>query len=171
MNKQNIRINLFSGGQLSWALLSLLALGCLWLMPGRLAAAQAVKNDGSLSLGKLIVKVTGFKNDKGELRAVLYDNQPAFDEDRRFKQTTAIISDRTATALFLDVKPGAYGIAVFHDTNKNGELDENWLGIPKENYGLSNNVRASLSAGIPTFDQFKIDYTGVVTTVEIKLQK
>ncbi len=101
---------------------------------------------------------------------MLYDSQKAFDDDRRFKQTTAIISDRKATALLHDVPVGAFGIAVFHDLNKNGELDENWLGIPKENYGLSRNVPASIRH-IPTFDEFKIDYNGSVTTLDIKLRK
>ena len=145
-----------------------LCLALCWITPPMLTRAQT--NTGALSRGSIIIKVTGFKNDKGELRVVLYDGQKAFDDDRRFKQTTAIISNRTATALLHDVPPGAYGIAVFHDTNKNGELDENWLGIPKENYGLSRNVRASLSH-IPTFNEFKIDYDGAVTTVEITLQK
>jgi uncharacterized protein (DUF2141 family) len=139
-----------------------------WLTPPRAQAQHA--NNGALSPGSLVIKVTGFKNDKGELRAVLYDSQKAFDDDRRFKQTTGIISNRTATALFHNVPPGAYAIAVFHDVNKNGELDENWLGMPKENYGLSRNVRASITR-IPTFDEIKIDYTGAVATVEIKLQK
>ncbi len=158
--------------QAGWKLLASAALSCLFCWHWTSVAAQTPtpSNDGALSPGTIIIKVTGFKNDKGELRAVLYDNQQAFDQDHRLKQSTAIVSNRTATALLHDVKPGAYGIAVFHDVNKNGELDENWLGIPKENYGLSRNVKASM-AHIPTFDEFKIDYTGAVTTVEIKLQK
>ena len=35
------------------------------------------------------------------------------------------------------IKPGSYAIGVIHDENNNGELDYNFLGIPKEGYGFS----------------------------------
>jgi uncharacterized protein (DUF2141 family) len=38
--------------------------------------------------------------------------------------------------LFSDIKPGNYAIAVIHDENRNGELDTNMFGIPKEGYGF-----------------------------------
>jgi uncharacterized protein (DUF2141 family) len=41
---------------------------------------------------------------------------------------------------FEKVQPGIYAIAVFFDKNGNGILDKNFLGIPKEEYGFSNNI-------------------------------
>ncbi len=38
---------------------------------------------------------------------------------------------------------GEYAISAFYDTNHNGELDKNLLGIPTEPYGFSNNARGS----------------------------
>jgi uncharacterized protein (DUF2141 family) len=35
---------------------------------------------------------------------------------------------------FSDIKPGNYAIAVIHDENRNGELDTNMFGIPKEGW-------------------------------------
>lgn len=161
---------LLTGWHVAWRLLSVSCLSCLLLLQLQPVAARTAGNNEAISHGQMIVKVTGFKNDKGELRVVLYDNQKAFDDDRRFKQTTAMISNRSATATLSDVPVGTYAVAVFHDVNKNGELDENWLGIPKENYGLSRNVPASIR-GIPTFEQIKIEHSGAETIVEIKLQK
>jgi len=44
---------------------------------------------------------------------------------------------------------GQYAIKVFHDENANGELDINFLGIPKESYGFSNHARGRF--GPPPF--------------------
>ncbi|GAB3021847.1 hypothetical protein GCM10027284_46660 [Cyclobacterium sediminis] len=35
------------------------------------------------------------------------------------------------------LEPGEYMISVFHDSNKNGKMDYNLLGKPKEGYGFS----------------------------------
>lgn len=170
MTSKTISITfLLTGWRVAWRLLAVSCLSCLLLLQWQPVAARMADNK-TISQGRMVVKVTGFKNEKGELRVVLYDNQKAFDDDRRFKQTTAIISNRTATATLSGVPVGTYAVAVFHDVNKNGELDENWLGIPKENYGLSRNVPASIR-GIPTFEQIKIEHSGAETIVEIKLQK
>ena len=52
---------------------------------------------------------------------------------------------------------GEYAIAVFVDLNGNGKMDKNFFGIPKEQYGFSNNVMGRMSA--PTFDQAKFTIT------------
>jgi uncharacterized protein (DUF2141 family) len=47
-----------------------------------------------------------------------------------------------------------------HDSNSNQKLDTNWIGIPKEGYGFSNNAKATL--GPPSFDQVKFNLKGEV---------
>ena len=39
-----------------------------------------------------------------------------------------------------DLPPGTYALKFFHDSNSNGKLDMNWMGIPKEGFGFSNNA-------------------------------
>lgn len=39
-----------------------------------------------------------------------------------------------------DVPPGRYGAQGFHDINGNGKIDRNFLGIPKEPVGFSNDA-------------------------------
>jgi len=34
---------------------------------------------------------------------------------------------------------GEYAVVVLHDENLNKQLDRNWLGKPKEQWGMSNN--------------------------------
>ena len=39
----------------------------------------------------------------------------------------------------LDIEPGLHAVSVLHDENNNGKLDTNFLGIPREGVGMSNN--------------------------------
>lgn len=62
---------------------------------------------------------------------------------------------------------GEHAITLFVDFNGNKKIDKNFLGIPKEPYGFSNNVIGNMSA--PTFDQAKFVISGP-TTQNIKLR-
>jgi uncharacterized protein (DUF2141 family) len=68
------------------------------------------------------------------------------------------IQESQARCDFEDIPPGTYALAVIHDENMNGKLDTNWLGIPKEGYGFSNDARASL--GAPAFSDASFQYDG-----------
>ena len=47
--------------------------------------------------------------------------------------------------------PGKYAIQFFHDENKNQKMDFNLIGIPKEKFGSSNDVKPIL--GPPKFEK------------------
>ena len=46
-----------------------------------------------------------------------------------------------ASFRFENLPPGAYALTVYHDKNSNGQLDKNFLLLPTERYGFSNNAR------------------------------
>jgi uncharacterized protein (DUF2141 family) len=52
--------------------------------------------------------------------------------------------------LEFELPEGVYAIKLFLDLNGNGEMDTNFLGIPKEPFGFSNNAKGKL--GPPSFD-------------------
>ena len=81
---------------------------------------------------------------------------------------TLKILNTEARSDFEDIPPGTYALVVLHDENMNGKLDTNWLGIPKEDYGFSNNAKASL--GPPSFSaaSFTYDGTGLDLTVALR---
>jgi uncharacterized protein (DUF2141 family) len=49
-----------------------------------------------------------------------------------------------------DLPPGTYAVAVAHDVNVNHKVDKNFMGIPKEQWGMSNNPHALIKA--PSFN-------------------
>ena len=52
---------------------------------------------------------------------------------------------------FDSISAGKYAIQFFHDENKNQKMDFNLIGIPKENFGSSNDVKPIL--GPPKFEK------------------
>jgi len=68
---------------------------------------------------------------------------------------------------FEDIPPGNYAMAVVHDENMNGKLDANWVGIPTEGYGFSNNAKALL--GAPSFSAASFRYEGQSINMTMRL--
>ena len=63
-----------------------------------------------------------------------------------------------ATCRFTSLPPGSYAIAAYHDANGNGELDTNWMGIPKEGWCTSRNVRPKW--GAPKWEKARFRISG-----------
>ena len=62
---------------------------------------------------------------------------------------------------------GACAVKVFHDVNNNGKLDTNWMGIPTEPYGFSNDAMGTF--GPPSFEQARV-MVGAGTSIRIKMK-
>jgi uncharacterized protein (DUF2141 family) len=77
------------------------------------------------------------------------------------------VRNTVARCDFEDIPPGTYALAVIHDENMNGKLDTNWLGIPTEGYGFSNDAKALLSA--PSFSDASFQYDGGTLDLTISL--
>lgn len=107
------------------------------------------------------VKILDIRNSTGAIACALFEAPEGF-PTKFLKSATSImmikIRDTQARCNFLDIPPGTYALAVIHDENMNGELDTNWLGVPSEGYGFSNDVTASMSA--PSFDAASFAYDG-----------
>lgn len=57
----------------------------------------------------------------------------------------------------VDLLPGEYAVSVFYDVDGDGELDSNFIGIPKEPVATSNNAKAKL--GPPKYKDARFDLT------------
>lgn len=67
----------------------------------------------------------------------------------------------------IKLKPGKYAVAVYHDENGNRKLDRNFTGIPREEYGFSNDARGVMSA--PDFKDQLFEHKGD-TVIRIHLK-
>ena len=82
------------------------------------------------------------------------------------KNYTIKINESTETIIISDLPKGEYAISLYHDENSDNECNRNFLGIPKEGYGFSNNVKPKFSA--PTFEDCKFSLSSD-RTIDIKL--
>lgn len=102
----------------------------------------------------LTVHVSTFRSVKGKLVCRLFAGPDGFPSKATYKvQVTALIPGKKASCVFHDVARGTYAVALFHDENGNGQLDTNFIGIPSEGVGASNNRRPLV--GPPSWDDAK----------------
>ncbi|MBL0134656.1 MAG: DUF2141 domain-containing protein [Chitinophagaceae bacterium] len=86
--------------------------------------------------------VTGLPSKKGELFIGWFNSTETFRKPALaiYKKKIAMNGESTITILFPGLPAGRYAIALFLDENGNGKIDKNFMGIPTEYYGISNNV-------------------------------
>jgi uncharacterized protein (DUF2141 family) len=116
------------------------------------------------------VKILDIKNSTGAIACALFDSPAGFPVEvlhSAMKVMVMKIRNTQARCDFEDLPPGTYALAVIHDENTNGELDTNWLGIPKEGYGFSNNAKGVL--GAPSFSAASFFYDGGTLDLTISL--
>jgi uncharacterized protein (DUF2141 family) len=108
----------------------------------------------------LRVRVVDLRNANGQVVCTLFNSPGAFPSDstKAVAQIAVSIKDNGAVCNFGALTPGMYALVVFHDENGNGKFDRSWLGLPKEGYAFSNNVRPVFKP--PSFKAAAFDYTG-----------
>ena len=119
--------------------------------------------------GDIVVTVSNITSATGEVACALHANGSAFPMGNAgvtFRWQKA--NPAGVTCRFTDVPAGTYAVAVLHDLNGNRRPDTNFVGLPTEDWGVSNNIRHSLRP--PTFDEakFTVEATGT-TTVRIRM--
>ncbi|MCD6597988.1 MAG: DUF2141 domain-containing protein [Bacteroidales bacterium] len=117
---------------------------------------------------QLTLKVTGIKEIKGGLVIGLYNNQKAWlKKGKEFSKKTIKITAKKESIVFDNIPAGNYAISLFHDENMDGKVNKSLIGIPKEGYGFSNNVKPRLKA--PSFKHASFTLSND-TTIQIKLR-
>lgn len=91
------------------------------------------------------VEITSLKNSKGVIALQL-----AGKNGEVVKGVISSIVNNRCEIVIDSLASGTYSIRFFHDENSNDKLDTNWLGLPTEGYGFSNN--ASALFGTPSIE-------------------
>ena len=99
-----------------------------------LSAAKPVHGQSPLQ-----IEIVNVQKGKGNVVVELYKDKSDWLKTP-FRKVTLPTDESTKTASFT-IPPGKYAVSIYQDTNGNGELDRNFLGIPKEPVGFGNNYR------------------------------
>lgn len=103
----------------------------------------------------LTIQVKNVIPKRGVVHIAIYEgDQNWLDEKKVLKLISMEASHETLSTSLYNLKPGEYGVAVFQDENRNKICDANFIGIPKEKIGFSNNVIPRFSK--PSFQKCKM---------------
>ena len=155
------------GAVLSGLLVSVATAGAQRPGGGAGAPAGAVAGEGRASL---TVEVTDREHVDGSAGVALWDAAEGFPEgvEHALQAVYVPVTGGGAGTTFDGLAPGRYAVTVFNDRNGNERFDKNWIGMPREPWGVSNDARPHLRA--PRFDEAVFDLPAGATTITIELR-
>lgn len=102
----------------------------------------------------LTVEVKEADSNEGKMLIAVYNNESDF-LDKTYMGTKSDISNNGCVVTFENIPEGTYAVSIFHDENDNDKLDSNFIGIPKEDYGCSNDAKGFM--GPPKWKDAKFE--------------
>jgi len=146
--------------------------GVLWMIgPGLLT--YAVPTGSQLHVGTpapVTIVITDLPSTTAAVKLNFYNSADTFlQSGQATLQQTVLPGGQHQAQVRVALPAGEWAVALMQDTNNNGEVDRNVLGIPNEPYAFSNNVRPRFSA--PKFEDCKFRVTGQAQTITIQFPK
>ncbi|MCG8307820.1 MAG: DUF2141 domain-containing protein [Cytophagales bacterium] len=121
----------------------------------------------SKELKSLVLNVRNIKHGTGKIFVAVFDKEDKFMKEHfADKEISVYTTDDLKTELKLP--NGKYAISIFHDVNNNRKLNTNFMGIPREPYGFSNNPKTTF--GPPDFEKASFVLDGDCTEIDIILK-
>ncbi len=116
------------------------------------------------------VHVHGIRNNSGTVKAVLYGPGPEgflVKGEKADKEREPAV-EGTMTLCVAAPEAGKYAVVVYHDENNNRKFDRNWIGLPTEGFGVSNDP--SLFFAAPNFEESSFEVSEDITHVDVTLK-
>ncbi len=122
-------------------------------------------------VGTLVVEIEGLRNVEGRIALSVFRSAAGFPDDSGavFRSATQeLTGDAPPVFRFDGLQYGHYAISILHDENQNGALDTNFLGVPTEGFGFSNDPR--IGFGAPSFESCRFSFDGTEVTLSISMK-
>jgi uncharacterized protein (DUF2141 family) len=100
----------------------------------------------SVAQVSLTIEITHLNSNKGKILLELTDKN-----EKQIKGISEKIENNKCVIVIENLKSDKYAFKYIHDENKNEKLDMNWIGIPIEGYGFSNNAKGTF--GPPSYEK------------------
>lgn len=147
--------------RLGWPARLVLVAGALALVPGSTIRAAG----GAPSSNELMFR-TVLREQGGVVRCGLFTRDGWLKKPVR--SAMALANTPRPVCVFRGVRAGTYGLSAFHDKNRNGKLDTNFLGMPTEDYCASNDARGFM--GPPSFEDARFAYGRGTLRLEARMK-
>ncbi len=127
-----------------------------------LVGVEAAKKQAgeSAKTVNLTVNFKGLRSPKGKVLVRLYASKKGFPEKMEEAVVRLALEIKDGVPLqakFPGLSPGSYAVSAVHDENDNGEMDTNWIGIPREGLAVSRDAKGSF--GPPSFEDSVLQVT------------
>ena len=135
----------------------------------RVVLSALVLGAAPASAADLVIEVHGLPAGTAGIGCALFASADGFPMDRSLALAQARAEGEAPVCRFEALAPGRYAVAVGHDANDNGRTDTNFVGMPTEAWGVTNNVRPTLRA--PRFDEAAIELDDAARTVRVEVRR
>jgi len=117
--------------------------------------------------GELIVTISDIRAAKGTIMVAVEKSDAGWNDQEKPVAAQKIAASGKEVVLKFDLPAGEYAVQVLHDENDNGKLDTNFMGMPVEGYGFSNNPQVMRRAN---FDEAKFALGEAATSIVVRLR-
>ena len=106
------------------------------------------------------VVVRGLRDNQGRVGCSLFNGPNGFPRKKakEFRGMWTKKQNHVAVCDFPNIPVGTYAVTVLDDSNMNGKMDFDLIGLPTKGYGFSNDAKATLSP--PPFSAASFSYSG-----------
>jgi uncharacterized protein (DUF2141 family) len=116
------------------------------------------------------LEVSELRGRTGDLMVAVFDDPGKFpDKAPLITKIVPVVKEDKVIFIDLNLPQGNYAVSTYLDQNRNGKLDANFLGIPKELFGFSNNPR--ILTGPPSYQDCEIKVESDSQKSQIRLIK
>lgn len=122
----------------------------------------------AIHAGELTVIITDIRESQGSLMVAVVNSDAGWNNQEKPVAAQKVAAAKgEMTFRFADLPAGQYAVQVMHDQNDNNKLDANFLGIPAEGYGFSNNPNVMRRAH---FDEARFEVGDENKAITIRLR-
>lgn len=120
-----------------------------------------------LAAGPITFEIGNVRNARGKILVAVCPQNKFLKEDCIFNgEAPARVGN--VTVVVQNVPPGDYAAQAFHDENGNEEVDQNFIGIPKEGVGFSRD--AKIVFGPPKWRDAHFIHQGAPALMRVRLR-
>lgn len=118
--------------------------------------------------GVLTIQINNVKSPEGIIWIGIYDADNYMIKEKAIIEGLDVSTTGKLSMNIPALDFGTYAIALFHDINGNGELDQNFIGVPLEPFAFSKTPKSKWR--LPKFEeiQFRFNQNGQVVQTQLK---
>lgn len=134
-----------------------------------LLTSLSVSSQTQVKKGSIKVVIHDVKSKNGQVGFFLFNSADGFpsNTEKALLSGFAKTPGTSVEYTFTNVALGTYAVYVFHDEDNDKKLKTNFIRMPKEGIGVSNNAKGHF--GPPKYDDAKFNFNKSEQTISISL--